>query len=278
MFNQPCTLACADTGNLLLDTLPSDAWQHVELDLELVDLAQGCTLQEAGAALQYVYFPTSAVVSLVLGMRDGGSAEVAVVGNEGMVGVCALMGGVAALSGGVVQTAGQCMRMRALVLARHAARHEAVMLPFLRYTQALFVQLAQTSACHLHHSIDQRLCRWLLAHQDRHPGNDLMVTHERIADLLGVRRETVTGSALKLQRRGLICYARGHITILDRGGLKDHSCECYAVVRSVYNKLGSGVLPAPLAAVHWRVDDGGGAPLKPTQALRRPAVALAQHA
>ncbi len=255
MLSPLCRLAATDTGNQLLATLPSDTWRHIEPDLEHVELAQGRTLQEAGAASQHVYFPTTAVVSLVLGMRDGGSAEVAVVGNEGMVGVCALMGGGDALSGGVVQTAGHGWRMRASALVRHAALHEAAMLPFLRYTQALFVQLAQTSACHRHHSFHQQLCRWLLLHQDRHLGNDMLVTHERIAVLLGVRRETVTASALKLQRSGLIRYARGHIAILDRGGLEAHSCECYAVVKSAYDKLRGGVPPAVPATVYRRVDN-----------------------
>jgi CRP-like cAMP-binding protein len=235
-------------------------------------LAQGQTLQEAGATARHVYFPTTAVVSLVSGMRDGCTAEVAVVGSEGMVGVCAFMGGGGALSAGVVQTAGGAWRMPAAVLARHAAGNEALMLPLLRYTQALFVQLAQTSACNRHHSLHQQLCRWLLLHQDRHVGDDLLVTHERIADLLGVRRESVTTGALKLQKSGLIRYARGHIAILDRRGLEDHSCECYAVVRSAYDQLRRGA-PQPPPAARLRPPGVGDLLPRMVQPLRRPAVA-----
>jgi len=255
MFSPSCRVAANDTGNQLLAKLPSDAWHRLKADLERIELTQGQTLQEAGAPLQYVYFPTTAVVSLVSGMRDGGSAGLAMVGNEGMVGVCAFMGGGDALSGGVVQTAGHGWRMLAAALACHAASQESVMLPLLRYAQALFVQLGQTSACHCHHSVQQQLCCWLLLHQDRHPGNDLLLTHERIADLLGVRRETVTSGAFKLQKLGLIRYARGHIVILDRRGLEDCSCECYAVVKSAYDKLSDEVLVEPRATGRPGVDN-----------------------
>jgi CRP-like cAMP-binding protein len=254
--------------------LTDDTWHHVEQDLEHVELAQGRTLQVAGATLKHVYFPTSAVVSLVSALRDGGSSEVAVVGNEGMVGVCAFMGGGGALSSGVVQTAGHGWRMRASALAAHAARHGAMMQPLLRYAQALFVQLAQTSACHRHHNFHQQLCCWLLLHLDHQPGNDLLVTHEHIAELLGVRRETVTAGALKLQKSGLIRYARGHIVILDRDGLKNQSCECYAVVKTAYDKLGGAAVPAPLVAGYRPADIGRRLP-NAAQILCRPAAAWA---
>jgi len=256
MINSTCHMAAIDTGNQLLAQLRDEAWHHFEPDLEPVELAQGRALQDAGAKLQYVYFPTSAVVSLVSAMRDGGSTEVAVVSNEGMVGVCAFMGGGTALSDGVVQTSGHAWRMPATALASHAARHEAVLLPLLRYAQALFVQLAQASACHRRHTFHQQLCCWLLLQHDHHSGNDLRVTQERIAELLGVRRETVTAGAVKLQNSGLIRYSRGHIVILDRTGLEGQSCECYAVVRSAYDKLGDAPLAEPPSAGYRHAGHG----------------------
>lgn len=271
MNNPPCHLSAIHTGNQLLALLDDDAWRRFEPDLELVDLEKGRTLQEAGTPLQHVYFPTTAVVSLVSDMRDGGSTEVAVVGDEGMVGVCACLGGDTALSGAVVQTSGQAWRMRALVLAGHAARHDAVMLPLQRYAQALFVQLAQASACHRRHTFHQQLCCWLLRHQDHHPGQDLLVTQERIAGLLGVRRETVTAGAAKLQKLGLISYTRGHIVILDRGGLEEQSCECHAVVKSAFDKLGDTRLPEPLAAGHWGTNHGSVLPHGEMARRRSPA-------
>ena len=248
MINSTFRMVAIDSGNQLLAQLGDEAWQHFEPDLEPVELTRGRTLQEAGAKLQYVYFPTSAVVSLVSSMRDGGSTEVAVVSNEGMVGVCAFMGGGTALSDGVVQTSGHAWRMPAPALASHAARHAAVMLPLLRYAQALFVQLAQASACHRRHTFHQQLCCWLLLQHDHHPGNDLRVTQEHIAELLGVRRETVTAGAVKLQKSGLIRYSRGHIVIQDRKGLEGQSCECYAVVRSAYDRLSDAPLAEPPSA------------------------------
>lgn len=249
----------------LLAALPMGEWQRAEPDLDYVELSQGKMLYEAGTILQNVYFPTTAIVSLVSGMQDGASAEVAVVGNEGVVGVCAFMGGGPSLSGALVQTGGHAWRMRAAHLAGHAARSEAVMLPLLRYTQALFAQLAQTSACHRHHSLDQQLCRWLLLHDDRHAGDDMRVTHERMAGMLGVRRETVTAGAMKLQQAGLIRYSRGCISILDRAGLQARSCECYGVVKSAYDRL-SAQAPAPPLHIEarqrlWPVPAHGSPPL-----------------
>jgi CRP-like cAMP-binding protein len=251
MSSHPCS-PNADNANQLLASWPAEIWRHVQPDLDAVYMSAGQTLQEAGAPLHHVVFPTTAVVSLVSPMRDGGSSEVAVVGHEGMVGVCACMGGAGALSGAVVQTAGHGWRMRAPALTRHAARHPTVLLPLLRYAQTLFVQLAQTSACHRRHALTEQLCRWLLLHQDRLSGDELQVTHERLADLLGVWRETITTAALKLQHFGLIRYTRGRITLLDRAGLEAHSCECYAVVRSACDDLRDELrhLPAAAPAAH----------------------------
>jgi CRP-like cAMP-binding protein len=225
------------TTNQVLAALPFLEWRRLEPHLELVELPTGAMLYESGVVFQHVYFPAGAVVSLVSSMQDGTSVEVAVVGNEGIVGVCAFMGGGHALSGAVVQSAGHALRMPARSIAWQANRSEALMQPLLCYTQALFTQMAQTSACNRHHALDQQLCRWLLLNLDRRKGNEIIVTQERIADMLGVRREGVTGAALKLQKAGLIRYRRGRIAILDRAGLEDRSCECYAVVRRAYDRL-----------------------------------------
>ena len=227
----------ARTTNQVLAALPFLEWRRLEPHLELVELPTGAMLYESGVVLQHVYFPATAVVSLVSSMQDGTSAEVAVVGSEGIVGVCAFMGGGHALSGAVVQGPGLALRMPARSIAWHADRSEALMQQLLCYTQALFTFMAQTSACNRHHALDQQLCRWLLLNLDRRKGNEIFVTQERIADLLGVRREGVTGAALKLQKAGLIQYRRGHIAILDRAGLEKRSCECYAVVRRAYDRL-----------------------------------------
>jgi len=223
--------------NLVLAVLPFLEWRRLEPHLELVELPTGAMLYESGVVLQHVYFPATAVVSLVSSMQDGASVEVAVVGSEGVVGVCAFMGGGYALSGAVVQSAGHALRMTARSIAWQANRSEALMQPLLWYTQALFTHMAQTSACNRHHALDQQLCRWLLLNLDRRNGNEIFVTQERIADMLGVRREGVTGAALKLQKAGLIQYRRGRIAVLDRAGLEDRSCECYAVVRRAYDRL-----------------------------------------
>lgn len=237
------TAADTRTPNQLLAALAPAERQRLQAELEWVALPQGAMLYEAGAALRHVHFPSDAIVSLVSSMRDGAAAEVAVVGNEGVVGVCAFMGGGRALSGAVVQRAGHGWRMSAAAIARHAERSAAVMQPLLRYTQALFAHMAQTSACNRHHALEQQLCRWLLLHHDRCSGNEVIVTQERIAGMLGVRREGVTGGALKLQKAGLIRYGRGRIAILDRDGLEERSCECYAVVRRAYDRLSSDAAP-----------------------------------
>lgn len=231
--------------NQVLAALPAAEWRLIEPHLEWVELPLGAMLHEAGVVLRHVYFPATSIISLVSSMKDGASAEVAVVGNEGIVGVCAYMGGGRALSGAVVQSAGHAFRMSAESIASRAWQSESVMQQLLRYTQALFTHMAQTSACNRHHALDQKLCRWLLFNLDRRDGSELTVTQEQIAALLGVRREGVTGSALKLQKAGLIQYHRGHVSVLDRAGLEARSCECYSVVRQAYDRLSVD------AATHW---------------------------
>ncbi len=235
--------------NQLLATLPAADWQMLNPMLEWVELPRGMLLYEAGMGLTHVYFPTTAVVSLTATMRDGASAEIAVVGGEGVVGVCAYMGEGRSLSNAVVQGAGQALRMRAAAF-RGASRESApLMQALLGYTQVLFAQMAQTSACSRHHALDQQLCRWLLLHLDRLSGNELAVTQERIAQMLGVRREGVTVGALKLQKAGLIRYGRGRIAVVDRAGLEERCCECYAVVKRAYDSLQQACsLPAACAA------------------------------
>ena len=232
-------------NNQLLASLPPELADVLEARIETVDLDAGDVLYEAGAVLSHVYFPRTAIVSLVSALQDGAGAEVAVVGSEGVVGVCAFMGGGKALSSALVQRPGLAARMGARDIADLARDHEPVMQQLLRYTQALFTHMAQTSACYRHHALAPQLCRWLLQHLDRQAGDELLITHERIAGLLGVRREGVTGAALQLQRAGLIQYTRGRIRVLDRRGLEQHSCECYGVVEQAYGRLRSGTSAWP---------------------------------
>lgn len=241
-----CTSAA---NNQLLASLPPAVADVLQPRLEAVDLAAGAMLYEAGTVLRHVYFPVDCIVSLLSPLMDGACAEAAVVGSEGVVGVCAFMGGGKALSSAVVQRPGRAWRMRAGDIADLARDFEPVMQQLLRYTQALFSQLAQRSACYRHHELGPQLCRWLLEHLDRQNGDEMQITHERIAGLLGVRREGVTGAALKLQQAGFIRYQRGHIWVLDRPALEAHSCECYAVVRQAYDKLQNGSSAWPRAAV-----------------------------
>jgi CRP-like cAMP-binding protein len=194
-------------------------------------------MYEAGATLTHVYFPTTAIVSLLRVMENGASGEIAVVGNEGVVGIALFMGGGSTPNRAVVQSAGSGFRLKAKIMKDEFDKAGSVMHLFLRYTQALITQMAQTAVCNRHHSLDQQLCRWLLLSLDRLQGNELVMTQELIANMLGVRREGVTEAALELQQAGLIRYARGHITILDRQGLEKRSCECYAVVKKEYNRL-----------------------------------------
>jgi CRP-like cAMP-binding protein len=223
--------------NQILAALPPAEWSRWVSDLQPVELALGQVLYEAGATMDYVYFPTTAIVSLLSVMEDGASAEIAVVGHEGVVGVSLFMGGGSTPSRAVVQSEGKGYRLGAGYMKREFDKAGPALHVLLRYTQALITQMAQTAVCNRHHSLDQQLCRWLLLSLDRLRGDELTMTQELIANMLGVRREGVTEAAQKLQRAGLIKYARGHITVLDRPGLEVRSCECYAVVKREYDRL-----------------------------------------
>ena len=223
--------------NQLLAAFPHDDLQRIQPRLALVDMPLGQTLYEPGRALERVYFPVTAIVSLIYEMENGASAEIAVVGNEGMVGISLFMGGGSTPSHAVVLSAGLGFALPADAIQAEFARSGAVMRLLLRYTQALITQMSQTAVCNRLHTLDRQLCRWLLMSLDRLQGNQLIMTHELIANMLGVRREGVTEAALKLQAAGLIRYARGHISVLDRQGLEQRSCECYAVVRKEYARL-----------------------------------------
>jgi CRP-like cAMP-binding protein len=205
--------------------------------LELVSMPLGDALYESGTHLSHVYFPTNSIVSLLYVMEDGSSAEIAVVGNEGVVGVSLFMGGETTPSRGIVQSAGHAYRLAGQELKREFMRAAELQQILLRYTQALLTQMAQTAVCNRHHSVDQQLCRWLLLSFDRLPSNELVMTQELIANMLGVRREGVTEAAGKLQKAGLIRYNRGRISVLDRPGLEARSCECYAVVKKEFARL-----------------------------------------
>jgi CRP-like cAMP-binding protein len=224
-------------GNQLLAALPDAELQRWEPQLERIEMPLSQVLYEAGGAQSHVYFPTTAIVSMLYVMANGASAEIAVVGNEGIVGISLFMGGESTSSRAVVQSAGTGFRLKAQLMKDEFNRAGPVLHLLLRFTQALITQMAQTAVCNRHHSLDQQLCRWLLLSLDRLPGNDLMMTQELIANMLGVRREGVTEAALKLQEAGLIRYARGHITVLDRPTLEKRSCECYAVVKREYDRL-----------------------------------------
>jgi len=202
-----------------------------------VDMPLGKVLYESGDAMKHVYFPTDSIVSLLYVMENGASAEIAVVGNEGIVGISLFMGGETTPSRAIVQSAGMGFRLKGNVVKEEFNRSGPTMHLLLRYTQALITQMTQTAACNRHHSLDQQLCRWLLLSLDRLHEPELAMTQELIANMLGVRREGVTEAALNLQRLGLIRYARGHITVLDRPGLEQRSCECYAVVKKEYDRL-----------------------------------------
>lgn len=229
--------------NQLLAALPDTEWQRWRPQLEWVDMPLGQVLYESGHTLRHVYFPTTAIVSLLYVMEDGASAEIAVVGQEGIVGISLFMGGESTPSRAVVQSAGQGFRLKSQAIKEDFNRGGPVMHLLLRYTQALITQMAQTAVCNRHHSLDQQLCRWLLLSLDRLQGSELVMTQELIANMLGVRREGVTEAALKLQKLGLISYARGRITVLDRPGLEKRTCECYEVVKKEYDRL----LPPKLA-------------------------------
>lgn len=228
--------------NHLLAALPADEYARLFPNLELIQLPLGHVLYESSVQMRHAYFPTDSIVSLLYVMEDGASAEIAVVGNEGIVGVSLFMGGETTPSRAVVQSTGHAYRLKGQLLKdefnRVGGRRAGVLHNLLlNYTQALITQMAQTAVCNRHHSLDQQLCRWLLLSLDRLPSNELVMTQELIANMLGVRREGVTEAAGKLQRAGLIDYRRGHITVLDRPGLEARSCECYAVVKKECARL-----------------------------------------
>jgi CRP-like cAMP-binding protein len=223
--------------NHLLAALPDAELQRWLPLLEPVDLPLGRVVSESGGTPSHVYFPTTAIVSLLFVLEDGHSAEIAVVGREGVVGIALFMGGESTPSRAVVQSAGHGYRLGAAAIKASFARSGPVMHLMLRYTQALITQMAQTAVCNRHHTLDKQLCRWLLLSMDRLEGNELVMTQELIANMLGVRREGVTEAALRLAEVGLIRYARGHITVLDRLGLEARVCECYAVVKNEYDRL-----------------------------------------
>lgn len=236
--------------NRLLAALPKAEFGKLLPHLEPVELALGETIHESGGKLHNVFFPTTAIVSLLYVMENGASAEIAVVGNEGIVGVALFMGGETMPNRAVVQSAGAAYRLGGQLLkqefTRTGGRRQAVLPPLLlRYTQALLTQMAQTAVCNRHHTVDQQLCRWLLLSLDRLPSNKLHMTQELIANMLGVRREGVTEAAGSLQRAGLIEYSRGRITVLDRPGLERRVCECYEVVRKEFERLLPDVMTPP---------------------------------
>src|SRR6202048_1682584 len=223
--------------NHLLAALPTSDYQRLASPLELVPMKLGEVLYESGVQLRYVYFPTTSILSLLYVMEDGASAEIAIVGNEGILGISLFMGGESTPSRAVVQSAGHAFRLKAALLKNEFGRFGPTMHLLLRYTQALITQMAQTAVCNRHHSVDQQLCRWLLLSLDRLASNELTMTQELIANMLGVRREGVTEAARRLQDAGLISYRRGRITVLNRPGLEARSCECYQVVKTEFDRL-----------------------------------------
>ena len=237
MRKAPASASARPKDNHLLAALPEAAYEKLAASLEPVTLPLGLSVYEPGAAQEHVWFPTDGIVSLLYVLADGASAEIAVTGNEGLVGISLFMGGESTPSRAVVQSAGHGFRLRASVLKKEFERGGALQHLLLRFTQALITQMTQTAVCNRHHSVDQQLCRWLLLSIDRLPDNQLSMTQELIANMLGVRREGVTEAAGKLQADGLIEYSRGRITVLDRSGLEARVCECYSVVKKEYDRL-----------------------------------------
>ena len=223
--------------NHLLDALPAEDYARLLPDLELIPMPLGWSVYESGDNMDHVYFPTTSIVSMLYVMESGASAEIAITGNEGLIGISLFMGGETTPSRAVVQSAGNGYRLSASILKREFALGGHLQHLALRYTQALITQMSQTAVCNRHHSVDQQLCRWLLLSMDRLPGNELRMTQELIANMLGVRREGVTAAAGDLQAAGLIHYSRGHITILDRTKLEQRVCECYGVVKKEFERL-----------------------------------------
>ncbi|PXW28598.1 Crp/Fnr family transcriptional regulator [Paraburkholderia caballeronis] len=225
------------SGNHLLAVLPEAEWIRISPHLVLVDMPLGQVIYESGRRLNHVYFPTTAIVSLLYVMENGASGEIAIVGNEGIVGMAIFMGGETTPGRAVVQSAGNAYRLDARLLKEEFHRAGPMQRLLLRYTQALITQMAQTAVCNRHHSIDQQLCRWLLLSIDRLPSNEMTMTQELIANMLGVRRPGVTEAAMKLQDAGLIRYSYGHIEVVDRPRLEERVCECYAVVKREFDRL-----------------------------------------
>ncbi|GAB6126150.1 Crp/Fnr family transcriptional regulator [Humidesulfovibrio idahonensis] len=223
--------------NHLLAALPAEVFDRLLTKLELVPMPLGMVLYESGDTMRHVYFPTNSIVSMLYVMENGASAEISVVGNEGVIGVALFMGGESTSSRAIVQSAGHAYRLLGQTFKDECNRHTGLLLLMLRYTQALITQMAQTAVCNRHHSIDQQLCRWLLLSLDRLSDNQLSMTQELIANMLGVRREGVTEAAGKLQKLGVIEYTRGHISVLDRPKLEALCCECYAVVKKETDRL-----------------------------------------
>ena len=223
--------------NRILAALPPEVQSRLFPHLELVAVPLGEVIYESGGALRHVYFPADSIISLLYVMESGASAEISVIGNEGVVGVSVFMGGETTPSRAIVQSGGSTYRLSTQKFKDEFIRHGALLVLLLRYTQALITQMAQTAVCNRHHSIDKQLCRWLLLSLDRIPENKLVMTQELIVNMLGVRRESVTDAAGKLQRLGVIEYHRGHITVLDRPKLEALSCECYAVVKKESERL-----------------------------------------
>ena len=229
--------------NHLLAALPASEFERLAPHLQLIPLTLGEALYESGGQLNHVYFPTNSIVSLLYVMQDGASAEIAVVGNEGILGISLFMGGETTPSRAVVQSEGHAYRLSAQHLKQEFNRAGPMMHLLLRYTQALITQMSQTAVCNRHHSVDQQLCRWLLLSLDRLSSDELTMTQELIANMLGVRREGVTEAAGKLRDAGIIQYSRGHIKVLDRGRLEQYVCECYAVVKKEFDRLLSDIPP-----------------------------------
>jgi len=223
--------------NHLLAALPAEIFERLSPHLELIQMPLGQVLYESGGQLQHVYFPTTAIVSLHYIMENGASAEIAGVGNEGVLGISLFMGGNTTPSLATVQTAGCGYRLKGRLLMEEFNRAGSMMRLLLRYTQALMTQMSQTAVCNRHHSVEQQLCRWLLSTLDRLPSSELTMTQELIASMLGVRREGITEAAGHLQQAGFIHYHRGHITVLDRSGLESRACECYNVVKKEFDRL-----------------------------------------
>ena len=234
----PPSITFVPDHNRLLAALPACVFDRLVPDLQLVLMPLGQVIYEPGAELEQVYFPVpGCIVSMLYVMTDGASAEIAVVGDEGMVGIALFMGGGTTPSRALVQSSGQAFLLKGNALKREFDRHGEFQVLLLRYTQALITQMSQTAVCNRHHSVEQQLCRWLLLSLDRLPTNELTMTQELIANMLGVRREGVTEAAGRLQDQGLIHYSRGRITVLDRPALEARVCECYAVVKKEYDRL-----------------------------------------